>query len=206
VICGCGRLGEWIATGREGITPDLVSLAKGLTSAYAPMGAVLAADRVIEPIVESGGVIRHGITFGGHPLSAAMALKNMEIFERDGVLENVRELTPYLRERLQALRELPIVGDVRGDGFFWAMELVADEQNTRFEPAERDRLLRGFLPQRLREAGLIARADDRGDSVLQIAPPLICDRSVLDEIAERLEEVLDDAGRHMGLRAAAGVA
>jgi adenosylmethionine-8-amino-7-oxononanoate aminotransferase len=206
VICGCGRLGEWIATGREGITPDLVSLAKGLTSAYAPMGAVVAAERVVAPIVEAGAVYRHGITFGGHPVAAAIALKNMEIFERDGVLENVRALTPVLAEKLQALRGLPIVGDVRGDGFFWAMELVKDEDNTRFDQAERDRLLRGFLPRRLREAGLIARADDRGDAVLQIAPPLISDQQVLDDIVARLGDVLTDAGAHMGLGTTAGVA
>jgi len=203
VICGCGRLGEWVATGREGITPDLVSLAKGLTSAYAAMGAVLAAERVVAPIVESGAVFRHGITFGGHPVSAAIALKNMEIFERDGVLENVKALTPYLAETLGTLTDLPIVGDVRGDGFFWAMELVKDEDNTRFDQAERDKLLRGYLPGRLREAGIIARADDRGDAVLQIAPPLIADRALLDEIVGLLGEVLADAGSHMGLAAAA---
>src|SRR3954452_6879665 len=206
VICGCGRLGEWVATGREGITPDLVTLAKGLTSAYAPMGAVVAAERVVAPLAETGAVYRHGITFGGHPVAAAMALKNIEIFERDGVLENVRELAPYLRDRLQTLRDLPIVGDVRGDGFFWAMELVKDEQDTRFDQAERDKLLRGFLPGRLREAGLIARADDRGDAVLQIAPPLISDKPLLDEIVARLGDVLTDAGAHMGLASAAEVA
>jgi adenosylmethionine-8-amino-7-oxononanoate aminotransferase len=206
VICGCGRLGEWIATGREGITPDLVSLAKGLTSAYAAMGAVVVAERVIAPIAESGAVLRHGITFGGHPVSAAIALKNMEIFERDGVLENVRALTPYLGEQLSSLHDLPIVGDVRGDGFFWAIELVKDDDDGTFDQAERDKLLRGFLPGRLREAGIIARADDRGDSVLQIAPPLISDKDVLDDVVARLGDVLTDAGAHMGLGTTAGVA
>jgi adenosylmethionine-8-amino-7-oxononanoate aminotransferase len=206
VIAGCGRMGEWIATGREGVAPDLVSLAKGLTSAYAPMGAVIAGERVIAPIAEKGAVLRHGITFGGHPVAAAIALKNMEIFERDGILENVRTLTPYLAERLRTLLDVPIVGDVRGDGFFWAMELVKDEDNARFDQAERDRLLRGFLPGRLREAGLIARADDRGDAVLQIAPPLISDKAVLDDIVARLGDVLTDAGVHMGLGTTAGVA
>jgi adenosylmethionine-8-amino-7-oxononanoate aminotransferase len=199
VICGCGRLGEWIATGREGITPDLVSLAKGLTSAYAAMGAVIAAESVIAPIVEHGAVLRHGITFGGHPVASAIALKNMEIFERDGVLENVKALTPYLAETLGTLTDLPIVGDVRGDGFFWAMELVKDDDNSTFDQAERDNLLRGFLPGRLREAGIIARADDRGDAVLQIAPPLIADKALIDEIVARLHDVLSDAGVHMDL-------
>src|SRR3954464_15156653 len=150
------------------------------------MGAVVAAEKVIAPIAESGAVFRHGITFGGHPLAAAIALKNMEIFERDGVLANVRDLTPYLAERMRTLLEVPIVGDVRGDGFFWAMELVKDDDNTRFDQAERDKLLRGFLARRLREAGIIARADDRGDAILQIAPPLISDKAVLDEIVARL--------------------
>lgn len=206
VITGMGRLGEWFGIAREGVAPDLISIAKGLTSAYAPMGAVLAADRVVDPIAEAGGVLRHGITFGGHPVSAAVALKNMEIFERDRILENVRTLEPQLAERLDTLRELPIVGDVRGAGFFWAMELVKDAENTRFDQAERDRLLRGFLPGRLLEAGLIARADDRGDAVLQIAPPLISDRALLDEIVARLHDVLADAGAHMGLAAPAAFA
>jgi adenosylmethionine-8-amino-7-oxononanoate aminotransferase len=206
VICGCGRLGEWIATSREGITPDLVALAKGLTSAYAAMGAVIATERVVAPIAESGAVVRHGITFGGHPVSAAIALKNMDIFEREGILENVRALTPYLAERLDALQSLPIVGDIRGDGFFWALELVKNGENATFDQAERDRLLRDFLPRRLREAGLIARADDRGDSVLQIAPPLISDRQLLDDIVAILGDVLTDAGRHMSLGTTVGVA
>jgi hypothetical protein len=199
VITGCGRLGEWFGIAREGVAPDLVSLAKGLTSAYAPMGAVVAAERVIAPMVEAGSVLRHGITFGGHPVAAAMALKNIEIFERDGVLENVRAHEGHLRDRLRELLALPIVGDVRGAGFFWAIELVADDDNTRFDQAQRDRLIRGFLPARLREAGIIARADDRGDSVLQIAPPLIADRELLDRIVDALGEVFDEAGVHMGL-------
>jgi adenosylmethionine-8-amino-7-oxononanoate aminotransferase len=199
VICGCGRMGEWIATSREGIAPDLVSLAKGLTSAYAAMGAVVAAESVVAPIVEQNAVFRHGITFGGHPVAAAIALKNMEIFERDGVLENVRALTPYLAETLRTLTDLPIVGDVRGDGFFWAIELVSDDDNATFGQAERDKLLRGYLPGRLREAGIIARADDRGDAVLQIAPPLIADKALIDEIVARLGDVLSGAGVYMGL-------
>jgi adenosylmethionine-8-amino-7-oxononanoate aminotransferase len=194
VITGMGRLGEWFGSSRVGAAPDLVTAAKGLTSAYAPMGAVLVSERVAEPFFDDKRSLAHGITFGGHPLATAIALRNLEIFERDRVLENVRTQEPHLRARLLELLELPIVGDVRGAGFFWAVELVKDEENGRFDAEERERLLRGFLPQRLLEAGLIARADDRGDSVVQIAPPLICDASQLDEIVDALGETLADAG------------
>ncbi|MDW5596178.1 aspartate aminotransferase family protein [Conexibacter stalactiti] len=206
VICGFGRLGHWLGSEREGIVPDVATTAKGITAAYAPMGAVLVADRVAEAIHGSGLPLRHGITFGGHPVSAAVALKSIEIFERDGVLENVRANEAYLEARLAELRALPIVGDTRGRGYFWAMELVGDAENRTFDKPERDRLLRGFLPGRLLDAGLIARADDRGDSVLQIAPPLISDRAVLDEIVDRLAEVLTDAGTFMGVESAAATA
>ena len=199
VITGFGRLGEWFGVARESVAPDLISIAKGLTSAYAPMGAVLARSRVTEPMMTAGRPFRHGITFGGHPLSAAIALRNLEIIERDHILDNVRSLEGHFAAELARLRELPIVGDVRGRGFFWAVELVKDERATRFDQAERDRLLRGYLPRRLREAGLIARPDDRGDSVVQVAPPLISDRDLLDEIVGRLGDVLTDAGREMGV-------
>jgi adenosylmethionine-8-amino-7-oxononanoate aminotransferase len=199
VITGCGRLGEWFGVTRYGATPDLITIAKGLTSAYAPMGAVLVSDRVAAPLYEDKATLLHGITFAGHPLCAAIALKNIEIFARDRVLENVRAREAGLRERLEALRELPIVGDVRGEGFFWAVEMVKDETAGRFDADERERLIRGFMPARLLEAGLIARADDRGDAVLQIAPPLISDDAVLDEIVEAMRAVLSDAGRFMGV-------
>ena len=205
VITGFGRLGEWFGSTRVGAQPDLITLAKGLTSAYAPMGAVLVADHVAAPLYEEGRTLLHGVTFGGHPLAAAIALKNIEIFERDRVIENVREQEPHLRERMQELRSLPIVGDVRGTGFFWAVELVKDAANTQFNQEERDRLLRGYLPGRLLEAGLIARPDDRGDSVLQIAPPLISDAAVLDQIVDRMGEVLEGAGEYMALSPAADV-
>jgi adenosylmethionine-8-amino-7-oxononanoate aminotransferase len=161
------------------------------------MGAVIVSDAVAAPLLESSRPLRHGITFGGHPLAAAVALKNIELFERDGVLENVRSLEGQLERRMQSLHELPIVGDVRGRGFFWAVEMVRDAGCSPFDASERERLLRGFLPGRLLEAGIIARADDRGDSVIQIAPPLISDRGVLDEIVDRLAAVLSDAGQLM---------
>ncbi len=175
VITGFGRIGEWFAAPRYGATPDLITCAKGITSAYAPMGAVIVSDRIAAPLYEEGRMLLHGITYGGHPVAAAIALRNIEIFEREGVLENVRAHEGYLGERLRELQDrLPIVGDVRGAGFFWALELVRDEDGTRFNADERERLLRGFLTGRLLEEGLIARPDDRGDAVLHLAPPLIC--------------------------------
>jgi adenosylmethionine-8-amino-7-oxononanoate aminotransferase len=194
VITGFGRIGEWFAASRFGPAPDVITVAKGLTSAYAPMGAVLISDRIAEPLYDEGRMLLHGITFGGHPLAAAIALRNVEIFEREGVLENVREHEGYVRERLEGLRErLPIVGDVRGAGYFWALELVRDEDNARFSAEERERLLRGFLAGRLLDEGLIARPDDRGDAVLHLAPPLICGRREIDEMVEKTEAVLADA-------------
>ena len=181
-------------------TPDLITVAKGLTSAYAPMGAVLVSEKVAAPLYEDKRTLMHGITFGGHPLCAAIALKNLEIFEREGVLENVRAREDGLRARLEQLKEdLPIVGDVRGTGFFWAVELVKDEDNTRFDADERERLLRGYMGPALLDAGLIARADDRGDAVLQIAPPLIADDDVLDEIVDKMRTVLVGAQQELAL-------
>jgi adenosylmethionine-8-amino-7-oxononanoate aminotransferase len=194
VITGFGRIGEWFAAPKYGATPDLITCAKGITSAYAPMGAVIVSDKIAAPLYEDKRMLLHGITYGGHPVAAAMALRNIEIFEREGVLENVRELEPYIEQRLGELQErIPIVGDVRGAGFFWALELVRDEDGTPFDADEREALLRGFMTGRLLEEGLIARPDDRGDSVLHLAPPLVATRDELDEMVAKTEAVLVDA-------------
>ena len=194
VITGFGRIGEYFAVQRYGAIPDLITVAKGLTSAYAPMGAVLVSDKVAAPFYEEKRTLLHGITFGGHPLSAAIALKNLEIFEREGVIENVNAREAGLAARLNKLKdEFTVVGDTRGAGFFWAVEFVKDEANTRLDADERERLLRGYMPKAMLDAGLIARADDRGDAVMQIAPPLISDDEVLDEIVEKMRTVLRGA-------------
>lgn len=194
VITAFGRLGEWFGSTRVGATPDLITTAKGITSAYAPMGAVFASDRVVGPLYDDPKrSLLHGITFAGHPLCAAISLKNLEIFERDGVFENVKALEGHLESRLRELEALPIVGDVRGAGFFFAVELVGDEHNRRFDAEERERLLRGFLPGRLMEAGMIARPDDRGDAVVQVAPPLISTETQLDEMVDGLRGALVEA-------------
>jgi adenosylmethionine-8-amino-7-oxononanoate aminotransferase len=201
VITAFGRLGEWFGSTRVGAAPDLITTAKGITSAYAPMGAVFAHDRVVAPLYEDPKrSLLHGITFAGHPLCAAISLKNLEIFERDRVFENVKALEGHLEDRLRELLALPIAGDVRGAGFFWAVELVG-EGGRRFDAEERERLLRGFMFGRLMKAGMIARPDDRGDAVVQVAPPLISTAEQLDEMVDGLAEVLTEAGELMGLDA-----
>jgi adenosylmethionine-8-amino-7-oxononanoate aminotransferase len=201
VITAFGRLGEWFGSTRVGARPDLITTAKGITSAYAPMGAVFASDRVVAPLYDDPKrSLVHGITFAGHPLSAAISLKNLEIFERDRVFENVTTLEGHLRDRLRELLSLPICGDVRGAGFFWAVELVG-EDGRRFDAEERERLLRGFLFGRLLKAGMIARPDDRGDAVVQVAPPLISTADQLDEMVDGLAEALSEAGELMNLGA-----
>jgi adenosylmethionine-8-amino-7-oxononanoate aminotransferase len=199
VITAFGRLGEWFGSSSVGASPDLITTAKGITSAYAPMGAVFAHDRVVAPLYDDPKrSLLHGITFAGHPLCAAISLKNLEIFERDRVFENVRSLEGHLGDRLRELLALPIAGDVRGAGFFWAVELVGEE-GRRFDAEERERLLRGFMFGRLMKAGMIARPDDRGDAVVQVAPPLISTAEQLDEMVDALGEVLTEAGKLMGL-------
>lgn len=199
VITGFGRLGEWLGVTRFGAEPDLATTAKGLTSAYAPMGAVLVADRVAAPLDDPGRTLLHGITFAGHPVVAAIALKNLELFEREDVLNNVRANEAHLAVQLETLRRLPIVGDVRGSGYFWAVELVPDGPESRFDAEQREELLRRCLPQALIRAQLIARGDDRGDTVVQIAPPLVCDAALLDDLVGRLGHVLEICSEHMGI-------
>jgi adenosylmethionine-8-amino-7-oxononanoate aminotransferase len=194
VITGFGRLGAWFASERYDIKPDLITSAKGLSSAHAAIGAVIATDRVIEPFLHDHRMYAHGITFGGHPVQAAIALKNIEIMKRERIVEHVAEKQDAFRETLVPLLDLPIVGDLRGTGFFYALELVKDKETREtFSDEECETLLRGFLSPRLFEAGLICRADDRGDPVVQISPPLVAEQEQFDEIAGILGEVLAEA-------------
>jgi adenosylmethionine-8-amino-7-oxononanoate aminotransferase len=194
VITGFGRLGSWFGSELYDIRPDLVTCAKGLSSAYAAIGAVVAGDHVIEPFMDEESMYAHGITFGGHPVQAAVALKNIEIMKREQIVEHVAEKQDEFRATLAQLLELPIVGDLRGTGFFYALELVKDKETREgFDDAERETLLRRFLSPRLFERGLICRADDRGDPVIQISPPLIADKHEFDEIAGTLGAALEEA-------------
>jgi adenosylmethionine-8-amino-7-oxononanoate aminotransferase len=198
VICAFGRLGEYFGADRYGYQPDVVTVAKGLTSGYAPLGAMIASDRVVEPFLHGDASFTHGFTFAGHPVSCAVAMANLDVFERDGILDHVRATEGSFRAALESLGDLPIVGDVRGDGFFYGIELVKDKATREsFGAEESEHLLRGFLSGALFEAGLICRADDRGDPVVQLSPPLICGQTEINFIAEVLRHVLTEAWRRI---------
>ena len=200
VICAWGRLGEWFGAQRYDYQPDIITTAKGLTSSYAPMGAVIVSDRIAEPFHRGTNSFTHGLTFGGHPMSAAIAMANLDAFENEHILDHVRENEPRFRAMLDGLRDIPIVGDVRGAGYFQAIELVKDKATKKsFDDAESETLLRGFLSGELYRRGLICRADDRGDPVIQLSPPLISGPEQFAEIESILRPLLTEAGERMHL-------
>jgi adenosylmethionine-8-amino-7-oxononanoate aminotransferase len=194
VICAFGRLGTMFACDKFGYVPDIITCAKGLTSGYSPIGACIVSDRVAAPFWTGTDYFPHGYTFGGHPVSAAVAMANLDIFEREGLNERVLQNEGAFRATLEKLHDLPIVGDVRGDGYFYGIELVKDKATKEtFNADESERLLRGFLSRALFENGLYCRADDRGDPVVQLAPPLIIGQPEFDEIEQILRSVLTEA-------------
>ena len=203
VICGFGRVGDWFGCTRYGIEPDMMTMAKGITSAYAPLGAVVASPRVSEPFfAEPKRAFTHGITFGGHPLSCAIAVANLAIMEREDLIGRVQRQTSEFRARCQALvDEHPMVGDLRGDGYFWSLELVKDKETKEtFTPEERDELIKGFLTPRARELGVYMRFDDRAETAAQFSPPLVAGRAEFEEMTSVLRQVLDEAWERINVR------
>jgi len=214
VICAFGRLGYYFGSERYGYKPDIITFAKGVTSGYAPLGGMLVTDRLMEPFAHDGhsehqshhitepgvgerlgpNTFLHGVTFAGHPVSCAVAMANLDVFEKEDLLGNVRANEGAFRATLEKLNDLPIVGDVRGDGYFYGIELVKDKATREtFDDDESERLLRGFLSHALFDAGLICRADDRGDPVIQLSPPLTCTQEHFDEMEQILRSVLTEA-------------
>jgi adenosylmethionine-8-amino-7-oxononanoate aminotransferase len=186
------------ASSDYGYQPDIITCAKGMTSGYSPIGAMIASDRLFEPFRHGHTTFPHGYTFGGHPVSAAVAMANLDIFDREGLNQHVKDNGPAFRTTLEKLLDLPLVGDVRGDGYFYGIELVKDKTTREtFDDDECERLLRGFLSRALFEAGLYCRADDRGDPVVQLAPPLIVGQPEFDDIEQRLRAVLTEAENHL---------
>jgi adenosylmethionine-8-amino-7-oxononanoate aminotransferase len=194
VICAFGRIGEYFACDAYGYKPDMITFAKAVTSGYSPLGGTIVSDRIYEPFAHGNASFPHGYTFGGHPVSAAVALANLDIFEEERLNERVRENSPLFRAELEKLLDLPIVGDVRGDGYFFGIELVKDKATREtFNDEESEYLLRGFLSKALFDAGLYCRADDRGDPVIQLAPPLTIGVPEFQEIEQTLRSVLTEA-------------
>ena len=194
VICAFGRLGYYFGSQRYDYQPDIITFAKGVTSGYAPLGGMLVRDELMEPFSKGEASFVHGVTFAGHPVSCAVALANLDVFEKEDLLGNVRANEAAFRAALEKLNDLPIVGDVRGDGYFYGIEMVKDKATREtFSDEESERLLRGFLSHALFEAGLVCRADDRGDPVIQLSPPLTCTQQHFDEIEQILRSVLIQA-------------
>ncbi len=194
VICAFGRLGYYFGSQRYGYQPDVITFAKGVTSGYAPLGGMIVSDRLMEPFNSGPATFLHGVTFAGHPVSCAVALANLDVFEKEDLLGNVRANEAAFRATLEKLSDLPIVGDVRGDGYFYGIEMVKDKATREtFSDEESERLLRGFLSHALFDAGLICRADDRGDPVIQLSPPLTCTQEHFDEMEQILRSVLTEA-------------
>ena len=198
VICAFGRLGYYFGCERYGYQPDIITFAKGLTSGYSPLGGMLVSDALMEPFNSGTASFLHGITFAGHPVSAAVAMANLDIFEKEDLPGNVRANEAGFRATLEKLNDLPIVGDIRGAGYFYGIEMVKDKATREtFTDEESERLLRGFLSHALFDAGLVCRADDRGDPVIQLAPPLICGQEHFDEIERILRAVLTEAWQRL---------
>jgi adenosylmethionine-8-amino-7-oxononanoate aminotransferase len=198
VITGLGRLGTWFGSDLYGIEPDIMTCAKGLASGYAPIGAVLATDEVADPFSEGPNVFAHGSTYGGHPLTCAIAVKNLEIMHRDGVVDHAAEHQDALKSSLDQLLDLPIVGDVRGTGYFYAIELVKDKDTHETLPMDvRERLFKGFIAPTLFERGLIARCEERILPLITISPPLVAGQAEFDETTRILGEVLAEAPNHL---------
>jgi adenosylmethionine-8-amino-7-oxononanoate aminotransferase len=199
VICSWGRLGHYFGSDRYQYQPDMITTAKGMTSAYIPMGALIVGDHVAEPFLEGRNSFAHGFTFGGHPVAAAVALENIKLFEREQLNDHVLAKETEFLTMLESLRDIPVVGDVRGAGFFCAVEIVKDQETKEtFDDEESESLLRGFLSGELFRRGLICRADDRGDPVIQLAPPLISDTEQFEEIEAILRSVLTEAAQKVG--------
>ena len=197
VICGFGRLGHWFGSERNGVVPDVITFAKGVTSAYAPLGGMIVRAPLIDRLLDSAiGMFTHGVTWGGHPLSTAIAVANITALWEEGVLDNVLDLEPYFRAGLDDIAERNRIGkEVRGAGYFYGLELMGDREAGReFNPEEKAGVCRELLPRLLKENGLMTRADDRGPAMLMLSPPLVADRAVLDDLLARVDATLTTAG------------
>jgi len=196
VICSFGRLGHWFGHGVTGVVPDMITFAKGSTSGYAPLGGMIVREQLVTELYDSpkGGTFTHGATWGGHPVSTAVAVANISAMRDEKVLENVATHGPKLRDALNSLKDAHrCVKDVRGTGFFYAIEMMADNHSGReLTDAESLTVLREVLPEAFRRTKVILRGDDRGATMLMISPPLVADEEVLSELLHGVDAMLTD--------------
>jgi adenosylmethionine-8-amino-7-oxononanoate aminotransferase len=202
VICAFGRLGEWFGIERFDVVPDMSTFAKGVTSGYLPMGGVVVNEKVSETLNTNAPMFVHGSTFGGHPVSSAVALENIAIMERENLLGNVHDLEGHFGDELNKVAaDHPIVEEVRGMGFFWALEVRPEHPDgTPLTEDEHQKYFRGVLSRKLVEGGLICRVDDKDDPVIQFSPALVSDRELLSRIAEITDHALTELERELGYR------
>lgn len=201
VICAYGRLGEWFGSAKYGVTPDLLTFAKGATSGYAPLGGVLIRDDLAQSVLTSPrtGNFTHGATWGGHPVSTAVAVANLTAMREERVLDHVRRLEPHFQAGLDRIREAhPSVLEWRGTGFFYALEFTGDRESGRpLTEQQGVELVREVMPEAMRAVNLITRPDDRGATMLMLSPPLVADRDVLDDLLDGVDAVVSAVDAHV---------
>lgn len=203
VICGFGRLGYWFGSERNNVVPDIITFAKGVTSGYAPLGGMIVREPLVDRLLDSEiATFTHGVTWGGHPMSTAIAVANIRAMRDEGVLENVRSHSPYLAARLDEIAQRqPMVKEVRGTGYLFGLELMASRaEGTEYTAEQKAAMCREVLPQLLQANGLMTRADDRGPAMISVSPPLVADRAVLDDLLERLDVTLTGATEEFARR------
>ena len=202
VICAFGRLGEWFGVERFDVVPDMTSFAKGITSGYLPMGGVMVSDEMRSTLKANAPMFTHGSTFGGHPVSSAVALENIRIIEREKLLENVHNLEGYFEDELRRVAsDHEIVKEVRGMGFFWAVEVRPERPDgTPLQEDEYQKYFKGVLSRKLMEGGLICRFDDKDEPVIQFSPALVADREIIGQIAGITDNALTELERELGYR------
>lgn len=196
VICGFGRLGYWFGSERNGVVPDIITFAKGVTSGYAPLGGMIVREPLVDRLLDSEiATFTHGVTWGGHPMSTAIAAANIRAMRDERVLENVRELSPFLAAELNAIaRRQQMVKAVRGTGYLFGLELMASrDDGIEYTAEQKAAMSREVLPRLLQANGLMTRADDRGPAMISVSPPLVADRAVLSDLLERLDATLTGA-------------
>jgi adenosylmethionine-8-amino-7-oxononanoate aminotransferase len=203
VICGFGRLGYWFGSERNEVVPDIMTFAKGVTSGYAPLGGMVVREPLVDRLLDSSiATFTHGVTWGGHPMSTAVAVANITALRDEHVLDNVQELSPYLRAGLDdIMRRHRLVKEVRGTGYFFGLELTAHRDDEReFTADQKAAMCREVLPRLLQQNGLMTRADDRGPAMVTVSPPLVADRAILDDLLARLDSTLKSADREFVAR------